>query len=323
MFLPFPPQPQISPPPTEMDPPLLAVLQPSDASVDPLIGPLVEITDMQTETKPASEVLSEPSDDFVDLTNNVGGSPDDPADDAAKSASEIPLEESGDEFVDLTGSESEEPRAGAVVVDVTVEAAPDKSEVTSDEKTKEAKETSAAPVFDLLGDLSAGDTQQPRGGAKIVDPLGDFLSEAPPTAAAQKPSKAAPDLFEDDGNDLFAEPWQAKSKQQQKSLFDEPDEDLFGEPLGAAPKKGASGEQKNKPAPAKAPGDEGNVGRLLKSSGPAEPADIFAEEGVATVASVRAGGGVSSKTNGVHSQEEPDMFSGTSPVQHPAGHDHS
>lgn len=310
MILPFPPQPQISPPPTEMDPPLPAVLQPSDASVDPLIDPLVEITDMQTETKPASEVLSEPSDDFVDLTNNVSNSPDDVAE-VVKNASEISLEESGDEFVDLTGSESEAPRAGAVLVDVTVEAAPDRSEVTSDET---AKETSATPVVDLLGDLSAGDAQQPQGGDRIVDPLGDLLSEAPPLAAAQKPSKATPDLFEDDGSDLFAEPWQAKSKQQQKSLFDEPDEDLFGEPLGATSKKTASKEQKNKPVPTKASGDEDNVSGLLKSSRPAEPADIFAEEGVTTAPS----SGVS-KTNGVHSQEDPDIFSGTSPFQHPTG----
>lgn len=316
---PFPPQLQISPPPTEMDPPLPAVLLPGEVSVTPLIDPLVEITDIQAELKPVSEVLSEPSDEFVDLTNNITGSPDDPASpensvaEAAKNTSEISLEESSDEFVDLTGSESEAPRGGAVLANVTVEAAPDKSEVTSDEQIlseQETEETSAAPVIDLLGDLSASNTQQPQGGDKLVDPLVNLLSEAP--ASAKNPSKAAVDLFEDDGSDLFAEPQQVKSaKHPQKSLFDEPDEDLFREPLGATSKKPASKEQKNKAVTTKASGDEGNSSGPLKSSNPTQPADIFAEEGVTTPSTKTTNAG-SSKTNGVHSQEDTDIFTGTS-----------
>lgn len=308
-----------------MDTLMPAVLQPSEVSLSPVIDPLVEITDIQAELKPASEVLSEPSDEFVDLTNNITGSPDDLAStensiaDAAKNTSEISLEESSDEFVDLTGSESEAPRGGAVLANVTVEAVPDKSEVISDEEIlneEETKETSTAPVFDLLGDLSASTSQQPQGGDKLVDPLVNLLNEAPPSFDAKNLSKAAGDLFEDDGSDLFSEPQQVKSaKQPQKSLFDEPDEDLFGEPLGATSKKPASKEQKNKPVATKASGDEGNIGGPLKSSNTTEPADIFAEEGV-TTPSIRTTSAASSKTNGVHSQEDADIYTGTSFVTH-------
>lgn len=300
-----------------MDPQLPAVLQPSEVLVNPLIDPLVE-------TKPAADILGEPLEEFVDLTNNVTGSPDDLASaensvaEAARNTSEISLEESSDEFVDLTGSENEAPRGEAVLADVTLEAAPDKSEAGGGDKAVteailEAKETSAAPVVDLFGDISAN-LQQPRGGNKIVDPLVNLLSEAPPAADAKKPGEVSADLFEDDGSDLFAEPWQAKSsKQPQASLFDEPDEDLFGEPLSATSKKSTSKEQK-KNVTSKASGDVGNITGPLKNSNPTEPADIFAEEGVTTVPSIRTTSTVGSKTNGVHSREDNDIFTGTSPV---------
>lgn len=310
-----------------MEPQLPAVLQPSEMSVNLLIDPLVDIADIRTEIKPATDLLGEPSDDpFVDLTNNVTGSPDDLASavssvaEAAKTTNEISLEESSDEFVDLTGSEGEAPRGGAGLADVTFEAAPDTSEVTGDDKAvseavQEAKEPSAAPVIDVFGDLSAN-VQQPQVGNKIVDPLVNLLSEALPAADAKKPSEAAAaDLFEDDGSDLFTEPRQSKTaKQPQKSLFGDPAEDLFGEPLGATSKKTISKEQKNKIVTSKVSGDVGNISGPLKSSNPTEPADIFAEEGVTTAPSIRTTSAVGSKTNGVHSQEETDIFTGTSPV---------
>lgn len=315
---PFPPQLQISPPPTEMDPPLPAVLLPSE--VTPFIDPLFQNTDIQAGLKPLNEVVSEPSDEFVDLTNNIAGSPDDPAENsvakAAKNTSEVSLEESSDEFVDLTGSESEGPRGGTVIANVTVEAAPDESEVTSDEEflnEEETKESAAAPVVDLLGDLSASNKQPPQGGDKLVDPLVNFLPEAPASFDAKIPSKASVDLFEDEGSDLFAEPQQLKSaKQPQKSLFDERDEDLFGEPLGATSKKPASKEQKNKAVTTKASGDEGSMSGPLKSSRPTEPADIFAEEGVTTPSITT--NAVGSKANRVRSQEDTDVFTGTPPL---------
>lgn len=315
----FPPQLQISPPPRESGPPLPAVLLPAAVSVTPLIDPLVQITDIQAELKAESEVLSEPSDEFVDLTNNITSSPDDPApaaNSAAKNASEISLEESSDEFVDLTGSESEASSGGAAAASVTVEAASDKSEgEASDQQMSNEqgrKEAAAAPVSDLLGDRSASNAQQ-RGG-QLIHPLVNLLSEAPASLDANSRSQAAVDLFEDEGSDLFAEPQQFLSaKQPQKSLFDEPERDLFGEPLGAASKQPASKQQKSKPVAAEACREQGDLGGPLQSAKPAEPADIFAEEGV-SAPSTRASRAVGSKTNGVHAQQDADLFTGTSPV---------
>ncbi|XP_070828797.1 sorting nexin-1a [Chaetodon trifascialis] len=310
---------------TEMDPSLPPASQASDVLMKPptdiMNDPLIEPVNSQTESKPASEVVSEPSDDFVDLTNNITDSPDDSVAaesavaDAAKDTTEIPLDEPTDDFVDIFGSETEALGEEVVIADVTVETAADKSEVTSgatdppgDGKTgssaeQEAKETSAAPVIDL------SNTEEPLGSNKIVDPLVDLLSAAPPAVDAKKPSQAAVDLFEDEGSDLFTEPRQTKSaKQPQKSLFGEPDEDLFGEPLGATSKKTFSKEQKDKSVTTKVLGDCSNIVGPLQDSSPAEPGDLFTEEAITTVPSVRNTSTANSKTNGVHSEEETDIF---------------
>ncbi|KAM9351984.1 sorting nexin-1a [Symphorus nematophorus] len=356
------------PPLTEMDPTLPLASQssepidvlmkpPTDIMDDPLIKPVSS----QSESKPVSEAVSEPSDDFVDLTNNITDSPDDSVAaesaiaDAAKGTTEIPLDEPTDDFEDIFGSETEAPveeakteateeevktdaprekveiealAEAAVVADVHVQAAADKIEVTGgvtdapgDEKTgsdaeQEAKDTSTAPgidlsepVIDLSVDLSASDTQQPPVSDKIVDPLVDLLSDAPPAAIKKKPSPATVDLFEDEGSDLFTEPRQTKSaKQPQKSLFGEPDEDLFGEPLGATSKKTVSKEQKDKSVTTKAAAVVSNIGGPLLDSSPAEPGDIFSEEAIATVPTIRNTSNVNPKTNGVHSEEETDIF---------------
>lgn len=312
-----------------MDPMLPAANQPSDVLMTPpagiLIDPLLEPSSGQIESKPASEIVSDLSEDFVDLTNNLTDPPDDSvapesaAADAAKDSSEILLDEPIDEFVDIFGSETE---AAAESDDIaTVEAASDKSDATTgvtdlpadenpaSEAIQEAKETSTAPVFDL----SAGNTQQPKGSDKIVDPLADLLSEPPPAADAKKPSRAAIDLFEDEGNDLFTEPRQTKSvKQPQTSLFNEPDDDLFGEPLGATSKKTINKEQKNSSVTTKASEDGDSIGGLLQKSKPAEPADIFSEEAITAVPGIQKNSTVNSKANGVHSGEDTDIFAGRS-----------
>lgn len=320
-----------NPPLIEMDPTLPPTSQPSDASMKPPVDimddPIVEPVSSPTESKPASEVVSEPSDDFVDLTNNVPDSPDDDdvaaaesaVADAAKDTTEIPLDEHTDEFVDIFGSETEAPQEEVAVADVSAEPAADKCEVTSDaidppgdEKTgsdakQEAKET--APIIDLSIDLPASNTQQPPEADKIVDPLVDLLSEAPPAAETAKPSQATLDLFEDEGSDLFAEPRKTKSaKQPQKSLFGEPEEDLFGEPLGAMSKPTVSKERKEKSVVTKAAGDFSDIGGPLQDGNPAEPGDIFSEEAVTTVPVVQNPSAVASKTNGVHSEEDTDIF---------------
>ncbi|TMS05771.1 Sorting nexin-1 [Larimichthys crocea] len=270
-----------NPPLIEMDPTLPPASQPSDVLMKPpadiMSDPLFEPVSSQAENKPTSEEVSEPSDDFVDLTNNLTDSPDDSAAaasavaDAAKDTTEILLDEPTEDFVDIFGSETEAPGEEVLLADVTVEAATDKSEVTNN----------------------------------ATDPT----CAAPPAAEAKKPSRATVDLFEDDGSDLFMEPRQAKSsKQPQKSLFGEADEDLFSEPLGATSKKTVSKEQKDKPVMTKAAGDASNIGGPLQDSNPVEPGDLFTEEAIDTVPSIRNTSTVNSKTNGVHSEEETDIF---------------
>lgn len=308
-----------------MDPTLPSSTQPSDVLMKPpsdiMNDPLIEPVSSQTETTPASDVVSEPSDDFVDLTNNLM-TPDDiivgvsAVADSAKDTTEIPLDEPSDEFVDILGSETEAQREEVVVADVSVGAATDKSEVTSNitdphgDAQQEVKETFTAPIIDISSDLSENHSQPPPATDKIVDPLVDLLSDPPPTEA-KKPSSRS-DLFEEEGSDLFAEPWQTKSaKQPQKSLFGEPDEDLFSEPLGATTKKPISKEQKDKSVPTKAAAAGGsNICGPLQESNQGEPADIFTEEAIATTPSISNTSSVNSKTNGVHSEEDTDIFSG-------------
>lgn len=303
---------------TEMDPTLPSATQPSDVLMNPpsdiMNDPLIEPISSQTETKPASEVVSELSDDFVDLTNNLM-TPDDTivavsaAADAAKDSTEIPLDEPSDEFVDILGSETEALREEVVSADVTVGVETDKSEVTSSvtdppgDAQQEVKETFTAPIIDISSDLSENLLQQPPGSDKILDPFVDLLSDPPPTEA-KKPSTRS-DLFEDDGSDLFAEPLQTTAtKQPQKSLFGEPDEDLFSEPLGATTKKTISKEQTDKSVTTEAAVSAGSsISGPLQESNQAEPADIFTEEAIVTAPS-----SVNSKTNGVHSEEDTDIF---------------
>ncbi|XP_041853707.1 sorting nexin-1a isoform X2 [Melanotaenia boesemani] len=272
-------------------------------------GLLVEPLSSQTEIKAADEFVGEPSEDFEDLTNNVTVTAE------SAVATEIPLDEPLDDFVDILQSETEAQREE----DVAVEAEIDKAEVTSDvtdppanEKTgsdAEQKTASTAPIIDLSAGLLAGDTQQPPVSDKIANPLVDLLSDAPSIAAdAKKPSGAVLDLFEDDGSDIFMGPQQTKSaKQPQKSLFGEADEDLFGEPLGAIAKKSTSKEPKEKSATSKAAAAVSTRGPL-QDGNPTETADIFTEEAVNTVPSFRNTSTVNSKTNGVQSEEEADIF---------------
>ncbi|CAJ1056163.1 sorting nexin-1a [Xyrichtys novacula] len=306
----------------------------SEPAVDIMSEPLIEPIISQTE-KIESEVTSEPSDDFVDLTNNIIDSPDDSAAaesavaDAAKDSTEIALDEPSEEFVDIFGGETEAPQEEVVAADMeAVETAMVESEATtgvtdppSDENTGsdaelEVEETPAAPVIDLSVDLPATETQPAPSKDTFVDPLVDLLSDTPPAAAAaaaapeaKKSTLATIDLFEDEGSDLFSEPLQTKpAKQPQKSLFGEADEDLFGEPLGATTKKTVITEQKEVSVTTKAAVETSVIGGPLLDSSPVEPADIFTEEAVTTVPSVTAPSTVNSKTNGVHSEEEPDIF---------------
>ncbi|KAI9546528.1 hypothetical protein NQZ68_026749 [Dissostichus eleginoides] len=182
---------------------------------------------------------------------------------------------------------------------------------TETQQPPPASNTFVDPLDDFLSDDSpASETQQPPPASKTFsDPLVDLLSAAASAAEAKIATPATVDLFEDEGSDFFTEARQTKPAKQQKSLFGEADEDLFGESLGATSKKAVSTEPKDKPVKTKAAStDVSNMGGPLQDSTPAEPADLFSEEAVATVPIVKNTSAASSKTNGVHSEEEMDIF---------------
>ncbi|XP_029379295.1 sorting nexin-1a [Echeneis naucrates] len=277
---------------------------------DIMNNPLNEPASGQTQNKPASAAVSEHSDDFIDLTNNVVAT--------LKDATEISLDEPSDDFVDLLGSETEPPREEVVLADVSVEAVMGKSEVAGSDTDspgdgkQEAKESSPVPIIDL-SESSSSNTQQPPGTDKVFDPLADLLNDSPLITDAKNPRSTTTDPFIDEGSDLFSEPWQTKSaKQPQKSLFGEPDEDLFGEPLHTISKKTLNKEQKNKPVTTKAAADDTiNITGPLQESKPVEPADLFSEEAVASAPSISntsKASAVNAKTNGVLSEEDTDIF---------------
>nr|XP_061780911.1 sorting nexin-1-like [Nerophis lumbriciformis] len=238
-----------------------------------------------------SKAASEPSDEFVDLTSSPGDSlgSDSAAMDDEEASSEIPL---NDDFVDILGSETEEQRQ---------EAAGGEAETTQGEieLTVEPAVEDAAPLLDISGDSSANPTSQPPG--KIVNPLLDFLGDPMPAVGHKQNIPVVADLFEDEGSDLFADPRQTKpSKLPQKSLFGEPDDDLFTEPLGA---KMPTMDKPLVPKAASTGAGSGKIGGLLLES---SSGDIFTEEAVAKLPSKTSI--VNTATNGVHEEENPDIF---------------
>ncbi|XP_054633073.1 sorting nexin-1a [Dunckerocampus dactyliophorus] len=265
---------------------------------DDILTPLSDIvTSDPISSQSGSKTASEPSDEFVDLTNNML-SPGDSvgsgsvATDEEEAACEIPL---NDDFVDILGSETEAQQQEVPGRDV--EAMAGESELILDlagEAKQEVEET--APLLDISGNSSANSASQPPG--KIVDPLLDFLGDPMPAVGQKQSTPATADLFEDEGSDLFTEPQRTKpAKQPQKSLFAEPDDGLFAEPLGA--KMPA----RDKPLTPKAvTGGDGKVdGPLLESS----HSDIFTEEAVAKPPRNTS---LVNTTNGVHVEENTDIF---------------
>lgn len=298
---------QSSPPVTEMDTTPSPTSPPSDLLTTPteiISDPLFEPAGSQTEKKSVADVISEPLDDFVDLTNNIMKPAADTITPEAKDTAFFSIDEPSDDFVDILGSETEAVQEEVVVMDVTAKAAAEEeSEMTgsvTDPPGDEDNEASTATVIDINCD-----TKQLSSVDKTADPLVDILSDDPLTTEAKK--TATIDLFDDEGSDLFGEPRQTKSgKQPQKSLFGDPDEDLFGEPLGATSKKSISKEQKVTSDPVKAAGgDAFNTAKPLQ-----EPADIFSEECVITAPAKSNISTVNSGTNGILTEEEPDIFAG-------------
>ncbi|KAI4826049.1 hypothetical protein KUCAC02_021704 [Chaenocephalus aceratus] len=288
---------------TEQPPPA------SQAFVDPL-------EDLLSEVSPAAETQQPPpaSVTFADPLVDVIFDESPPAEtQEPPRASDI----FADPLVDVIFDDSppaetqEPPPASETFADPLVEVIFDDSPPAETQEPPRASDAFFDPLEDLLSAVSpATETQQPPPASKTFsDPLVDLLSGAASAAEAKIATPATIDLFDEEGSDFFTEAWQTKPAKQQKSLFGEADEDLFGEPLGATSKKAVSTEPKDKPVKTKAAStDVSNMGGPLQDSTPAEPADLFSEEAVATVPIVKNTSAASSKTNGVHSEEDMDIF---------------
>lgn len=260
---------------------------------DPLLDPVSDPSD----SKPAADVQSEPSDDFEDLSNTESDSPDDPV-----------KNDTTEDFFDLLGSEND-PKEEVAPLDVKAEA------VTEAPVEEKAEKESPPPLVDVTVELLS--PEQPPATETSPAPLLDFASDTPAPAEAKKP--AVVDIFADDeeeeGSDLFAEPKlptpaKPTAKPPQKSLFEEvDDDDMFPEPLGAATKKpsaatiAAASVLEPKPIVTKADVEVSGRGGVFQS----DPEDIFTEEAVATAPVRSKAGGAISKTNGLH-EEETDIF---------------
>ncbi|XP_072291029.1 sorting nexin-1-like [Eucyclogobius newberryi] len=286
------------PPDTDTTPP--ATSQNTDPSLESPIDlndPLADTASDPSDSKAAGDALSEPSDDFEDLSNTESDSPDDAKNDAAE------------DFFDLSGGEGETKRDAAPLVDVQIEAAPfvdvqvEAAEETIDvaglaEKRAIEVEKEALPALVDVTNFLSTETQP----EKLATPSLDLHAAAPRTAETKKPKVV--DLFadgDDEGSDLFAAPKLSKPSKQQphKSLFEEVDDDLFPEPLGAAAKKPAPAASVLEPKPivTKAEVEVRSKGAVLM-----EPEDLFTHEAAAPKMPSGA-----SKTNGIN-DEETDIF---------------
>ncbi|KAF3855150.1 hypothetical protein F7725_023205 [Dissostichus mawsoni] len=284
-------------------------LRASEAFFDPLEDLLSAVSPATETQEPprASEAFFDPLEDLLSAVSPATETQEPPR---ASEAFFDPLEDLLSAVSPATETQ-EPPRASEAFFDPLEDLLGAVSPATETQQPPPASNTFVDPLDDFLSDDSpASETQQPPPASKTFsDPLVDLLSAAASAAEAKIATPATVDLFEDEGSDFFTEARQTKPAKQQKSLFGEADEDLFGESLGATSKKAVSTEPKDKPVKTKAAStDVSNMGGPLQDSTPAEPADLFSEEAVATVPIIKNTSAASSKTNGVHSEEEMDIF---------------
>ncbi|XP_066524621.1 sorting nexin-1a [Hoplias malabaricus] len=244
----------------------------SDSAMDP---PLPVNT-----SEPPKGVFSEPPIDlFSESQQNTSAEQEKAAGDDLKDLLSDPLAESGPAAVTVAISAplldlSEEPSKGDSVKEAASGA------VKGDVKM----EVSVAPQNDVIRKPQKDIFEEPPKG-KMKEPISDIFSE--PKASAPTGKKPSADLFGDDDED------------------DEDDEDLFKEPLGAVTKK-----------------PQASLFTEVKPTSKARPeqaskatTDLFTEEAftVPPVAAASAPAAAkpsmnsSSKTNGLHSDEE-DLF---------------
>ncbi|XP_062318748.1 sorting nexin-1-like isoform X2 [Osmerus eperlanus] len=123
-------------------------------------------------------------------------------------------------------------------------------------------------------------------------------------------SNTTRDFFDNESSNLFTEPLQKNLiKPQKTSLFNDPDEELFNEPVGGTSRKSANVTISEEPPKKLVEAKAGNISGPLSDGFTEDATDIFAEEGLSSVsANPVNSSSANSKTNGVHSDEETDIF---------------
>ncbi|XP_071182857.1 sorting nexin-1a isoform X2 [Salvelinus alpinus] len=282
------------------------------------MDPSLSASDIASSTKPLSEASSPPVMDILSEPASEASSAPmvdllmEPASEAFSAPMmnllmEPASEASSAPMMDLLMEPASE-ASSAPMVDLLMEPASEASSAPTNLLMQPASNASGAPMVDFLMEPASDDLKEPP--KPDIDPLADIINDTPlsevKTLVAAMPQEPPSDLFDDEPSELFAEPRQSNTaKQQQTSIFDEPDEDLFSDPLGEASKKPQNDVFKEALAPvAKA----SNVCGPLSDNYKEDPSDIFTEEAITTLPSAVSTVSVNSKTNGVHSDEEPDIF---------------
>ncbi|XP_023840625.1 sorting nexin-1a isoform X2 [Salvelinus sp. IW2-2015] len=281
------------------------------------MDPSLSASDIASSTKPLSEASSPPVMDILSEPASEASSAPmvdllmEPASEAFSAPMMNllmePASEASSAPMDLLMEPASE-ASSAPMVDLLMEPASEASSAPTNLLMQPASNASGAPMVDFLMEPASDDLKEPP--KPDIDPLADIINDTPlsevKTLVAAMPQEPPSDLFDDEPSELFAEPRQSNTaKQQQTSIFDEPDEDLFSDPLGEASKKPQNDVFKEALAPvAKA----SNVCGPLSDNYKEDPTDIFTEEAITTLPSAVSTVSVNSKTNGVHSDEEPDIF---------------
>ncbi|KAI4873088.1 hypothetical protein NFI96_018778 [Prochilodus magdalenae] len=241
-------------------------------------------------SEPPKDIFTEPpADAFNDPLNKISADPKNTAS-VGLSKAQAAGEEADDLFSDPLGESgvaSGPDAKSAPLLDLGAETA--KSEATKKGAAKgdTSAEVGVAPQNDVVKKPQKDMFEEPPKGPSKEPPADVFSESKSGTAAGKKTPRA--DLFgDDDDEDLFKEPLGAVTKKPQGSLFGEQSNDLFNEAKSEAKTAVKARPEQSKDA----------------------SADLFTEEAFTAppvAATAKSNVNTSSKTNGLHSDEE-DLF---------------
>ncbi|XP_067090863.1 sorting nexin-1a isoform X2 [Osmerus mordax] len=281
---------------------------------------VIEVT--KDEIEEPSDITEEES-DIVDLSEDVIKKPDEKT-----SVVEVKKDEIK-EPSDITEAESDVAELSENIEGL-VKPAIDTDDMPQNDIDKAVTEALSGPILSIFSDSAPqndplADNIQATSVSEITEVSMNIDNEAPrdlfeddlfaelslKNSGKKHPtSNTTRDFFDNEASNLFTEPLQKNLiKPQKTSLFNDPDEELFNEPVGGTSRKSAnvtiSEEPKKKLVEAKA----GNISGPLSDGFTEDATDIFAEEGLSSVsANPVNSSSANSKTNGVHSDEETDIF---------------